>query len=104
MAEQAQGFLNNHPIQLYKDGLFCLRDAQNTIDALRGAGLITVATIKVFYGPFWIIHKTLGRIMVRHHAVVEVYKPGHYFVDPHALQGTEVKSDKTYPSLGTLEE
>lgn len=91
MAAEIKSFLEKNPIELYGDGFYCLKDCNNFIDALRGAGLISIATIKVVYGPFWMMHKLFGNVQVRHHASVEVLKPVHLMIDPHAPRGQEVQ-------------
>ena len=87
MAAQIREFLSGSPIELAGRGFECLKDAQTTIDRLRGAGLITVGIIKVAWGPLWIVHKGLGRIIrVNHHANAVVRtKDGTWIkIDPHA--------------------
>ena len=70
-------YLSKHPIKHYKDGFHCLMDCKNIIDALRGAGLITIATIELIPGPLVIAGKNM-----LHHAVVHVYKPIDIKIDP----------------------
>ncbi len=94
MAEQARIYLQKNPLELYADGLYCLREAKNVIDILRSAGIISVATVKLISGPVVITHRLLGRIRVNHHALVEVHQPEHFFIDPTAEPESAVTSNQ----------
>lgn len=70
-------YFKQHPLKHAGDGLMCATDSMNIINQIRGAGLITVATIEFIAGPV-----VVGGIIMRHHFVVKIHKPAGAQIDP----------------------